>query len=177
MVYGNYGIGLYKTWAIKTGINPVIYLEGNSNLTEYIDSMFEHLAKIKGEKEEEISKSIVQVLCHLKAYEGNFLKNDKEHNKYRFYDEREWRYIPENASFVDKRNFQNDVHRNYYNSEIEEDKLIYHPNDISYIIIKDSTELMPMVDSLKFIKGKYNKEEIDRLITKILTIEQIMEDF
>jgi len=176
-VYGFYGIGLYKSWASENGINPVIYLEKKSNLSQNIDSIFSDLAMIKGEREDKAMGALVQTLCHLKAYSGDFVKNGTKHPDYKFYDEREWRFVPSEATVLVKDEYQNNVIKHKYNMAIENNKLIYHPDEISYLIIKDSNELMPMVESLKDIKEKYNREQVEKLITKIITSEQIMDDF
>ena len=37
--YGKYGLGLTKEWAVRNGINPVLYIDKNSLIAKSISSM------------------------------------------------------------------------------------------------------------------------------------------
>ena len=55
--------------------------------------------------------------------------------------------------------------------------VLNQPDDIKYIIINNFGELDFVIKELKRIDGKYNQGEIERLISRIITVEQIKEDF
>lgn len=210
-IYGGYGLGLKKEWGKSKGLNPVMYVEPDSLLTKLITHNLELTMWNQFNPEdvysqfdeyyidssmEEASKAIVkldenntQVLCYSKQYEGVFWKAEQldiKDKKYRYYDEREWRYVPLPAklkelglpSFLSYSDFFNeDVKDRYHNLLMEREKLSFEPNDIKYIFVKDDKEVLKMVESLKRIKGKFSPEEITLLTTRIITLEQIKKDF
>ena len=121
--YGSFGIGLSKEWAIKNGLNPVLYLQSQSKNAELIEPFLK--GQMKGNKFlkrfqliKKGSKSIVVdifkgerkanadafkgLFMYLKNYEGEPFRNAAPSGStIRFYNEREWRYVPNEADFPD----------------------------------------------------------------------------
>ncbi len=84
--YGKYAIGFEKEWGIKKGINPVTYLTPESDYAAAIRKLNILTAGIeKYDSNYDIRNSLFKIVCFLKLYEDE---------KFRYYDEREWRYIP-----------------------------------------------------------------------------------
>lgn len=48
-----------------------------------------------GDMSNEMSKEFFHMLNYLKPYEGDFYRNGKKIKNVRFYNEREWRFVPE----------------------------------------------------------------------------------
>ena len=94
-IYGNYAIALDKSWGIRRGINPVSYLVPETEYSlaikklEVLTSEFD-----KTEPNYDIRNAFFKIVSFLKIYKGEFKKKDFNEDNYRFYDEREWRYIP-----------------------------------------------------------------------------------
>lgn len=184
--YGEYGIGMSKEWAKKNGLNPVLYLEKGSTLSKNIRAITinifkDKIIRVNGIKTD-IQKEIFDVLRYIKPYEGDLYGNTEITKNIRFYNEREWRYVPdpqksEGEPFLTKKNFQNDVQRIQENTKMEEAKLSFEPHDIKYIIVKEEKEILSMADALSVIKPKYDTDTIKILMTKILTSKQIVNDF
>ena len=85
MHYGGYGIAFPKDLLTKKGVCPVVYLVKNGRLTKSLRSC-------KAKMTETQYRSL---LAYVKPNLGEFV--DKESgavSKRRFYDEREWRYVP-----------------------------------------------------------------------------------
>ena len=56
--------------------------------------------------------------------------------------------------------------------------LKFKPDDVRYIIIAENNGIVSMVNYIeKELKDKYSKDDISKVITKIITKEQIEEDF
>lgn len=56
--------------------------------------------------------------------------------------------------------------------------LKFTPKDIRYIIVRRESEILEMMDSLEKIKSpKFPPHEVRKLQTRILSAEQIREDF
>ena len=166
--YGHYGIGLKKDWAVKKGLNPVLYLEKESFLSESImqQIMRLHNDKIESQKKpptkliDEVWRQELITLCsHIKNYDGDLIIDGELRENYRFYDEREWRYVPTALDLKDnKRAVLQDKYvldKNKYNSELNKIKLEFNiAEDITYIIVKEDDDIHKALDfiSLNFKK-------------------------
>lgn len=117
--YGNFAIGMTKEWGIKNKLNPVLYLENNSNITSDINNQLDNLNTIldaltklaedgkqltikKNVNVKNIFESIKKnsnshknLLRFVKNYQGDLIRGNKTYKDYKFYDEREWRFVPD----------------------------------------------------------------------------------
>lgn len=182
--YGHYGLGMTKEWGIKNKLNPIIYLNTDSS----ISNSFHHLALnimelLSGQCTEHlksVSDEFTNLLNFLKPYDGVSLKNPEK--RIRFYDEKEWRYVP-NLEFGQRtsltlKEFEDPNILSIANQQMEQHKLKFDIKDIKYIFIKSNSEIHEFVKAIRNIKGpRYSEEEVDILTTKILTIENLNEDF
>lgn len=115
--YGNYGIGLKKDWGKKNGLNPILYVHKDSRLFEAITNLgFGIVQNLKSKVNllefPEIIRDLSYVqFYYIKPYEGDFNRGDEIISNVRFYDEREWRYVPkpqdENYYDLSKEAFMN----------------------------------------------------------------------
>ncbi len=177
--YGYYGIGLSKDWAIDKGINPVLYIEEKSSLAKSISYL---LKLIRNAQDNEIKTDILRLKSFMKNYSGNLKTNNKNLLGYKFYDEREWRFVPEREE-INNNSFS--IPTNEYlkdkekcNKVLEKYRLVFSPKDISYIIVKKTSEIPELI---KFLREKYDNKctarELDILFTKICSTEQILSDY
>jgi len=184
-VYGKYGLGLSKKWAHKSSLNPVLYLRKKSALSHHIESILNNLLEEplrSYEVASEIAGVILDVLRHVKPYQGTLYRDSGSTKKIKFYDEREWRYVPkiEKSGFkfyLKKDDFLDIEKRNSANDRLFDARLTFEPSDINYIILDNEAEILPMVSELRQIKSKYDYDTIDILITRILTADRILNDF
>lgn len=104
-----------------------------------------------------------------------------QYSEYLFYNEREWRYVPDSldiknqcVKLKDKTNLE--VLNKLTNCD--ECKLKFQYNDIKYLFVKTEDERLKLIN---FICNKFNKKigekELLLLTSKILTEEQITNDF
>lgn len=174
--YGQYGIGLKKEWGIKNGLNPVLYMVSNSNITSLITETLLTFAR-----KETVDQDLINVTGEFFHYYKNHKggTNNKEKN-YEFYKEREWRYIPKEikGKIFNERIWNNPDKKKSYLDIIEPLRLGFTPNDISYLIIKEENEISDFIVQIKEAKGqKYSDKEIQLLTTKIITSDGILTDF
>ena len=181
--YGEYGIGLTKEWAERNGLNPVLYVEKNSHLSKsYRNAYFNYIGKGKAVKDlTNHEKCIVDILRYIKNYQGDVVRSTGILKNYRFSDEREWRYIPDyNHDFsmiAAADEIISEDHKKALQEKLNGISLSFEPNDIKYIIIKNDLEISEFLNILRNDKGKnYSHHDIERLMTRILTTEQIVSD-
>jgi len=175
--YGNYGIGLYKKWGIKQKLNPVLYLEKNSLLSKDIELIFSKISYSGASEKLNIDPNIGRFLMQIKQYTGKFKKNGEVEKNYKFYDEREWRYVPKNVVTLDEVNHNIPRIRNHYNLNVQHNKLKFSPDDIKYIIIRSHKEIDLIIEKLEKFKSKYSDDKVKRVISRIITVDQLQEDF
>lgn len=188
--YGNYGIGLKKEWAEKNGLNPVLYSDINSSLSK---NFFEHLLikLLNGDDGKKISsltleeKYIFDIFRYIKNYQGKLERfNKKTVENYRFSDEREWRYVlpleSEALMFANLKKIKTDMvqaAKEKMNANIMDKRLVFEPEDINYIIIKNESERDGIIKTLEDVKGKFPMQQVKRLTSRIISTEQIESDF
>ncbi|HUX61888.1 MAG TPA: abortive infection system antitoxin AbiGi family protein [Ignavibacteriaceae bacterium] len=181
--YGYYGIGMKKSWAEKKKLNPILYLRQKSRLTEKINMLFvntqhndfDNSALLKKSKEE-----IRDLLRYVKPYSGDFQRTEKIIKDVIFYNEREWRYIPQlpnDKRYLKEDEFNDNLTRANANSAIQSFQLSFEPDDIKYVFVKKESEIPVMVAALKRIKSKYLPNTVEILTSRIMTCEQIINDF
>jgi hypothetical protein len=173
--YGNYGIGLSKEWGFDNKLNPILYIEGNSNLSISLGIIISDALKKVGN----VPNSILNLLGHLKRFKGKFEKNGHIQDDYLFYDEREWRYVPRtNFEILSEKEFQDNNIKNEWNNYVENEILMFTPDDISYIIIKNDEEINNMLNKIRNAKGSiFPLNQVEKLYSRIITVDQIEKDF
>lgn len=191
--YGSYAIGLKKEWAIQNAITPVLYLHNESQTRKIINSASNKLLKL--DKLETVIKRHVSargtmdafgLFFFCKKYKGNMWRNGKLKKDITFYNEREWRYIPDSdvllkinpGLFISKKEYDDFDKRKSHNESLSFIKINFTPNDIKYVIIKKESERLKITKMINKIKGSlYSTDELKVLSSKIISVEQIKEDF
>ena len=189
-VYGQYGIGMTKKWAKKNRLNPVLYLESHSMLLEQLHSVLLHnyndlkgLIGVGGQQLGSFGQdrySLLNIFMHTKPFDGYHERGGKKEHK-KFYDEREWRYVPnidrldgDELLLNDKKFGEENLRRK--NDLLKDYKLSFEPDDIEYLIVSQESERLDLINSIKRIKSKYDDDKKLILISKIISAEQILTD-
>ena len=170
-LYGGYGIGMSKEWAINNGIAPVHYLQKGSFAIDVLNEL-----RKKGEKTDRLKH-----LTFLKKYKGSMRRKTKEgkinlYPDYIFYDEREWRYVPDVNPICAKVIDDKIVNEEKLNEKTREHMLGFTSTDVKYLIVKTEKQ---RIDLLTAIDKKYDATEKEKVLlkSKIITCEQIKNDF
>jgi hypothetical protein len=184
-IYGKYGLGLTKAWGIKKGLNPVIYFNKNSHMANRFSVVTNDLIW----KTDLIAQAFYETMLYLKPYEGPLYRGGRcIKENIRFYDEHEWRYMPD-RNIMNTNNIELSIQANIYrqpekladaNRKLETDntRLSFKADDIKYIIIDKERQINEMINGLRTIKGRrYDSDTIDRLTSRIITVKQIENDF
>ncbi len=180
--YGKYGIGLSKQWAMKKGVNPVLYIDKNSLFARSLYELIKERRKNDSNLTAKQKIEILQIKAYAKNYSGPLKRKSAKNPNYKFYDEREWRLVPKkeemnNAPFsISPSDFIKDKAK--YNSKIADCRFRFEVKDISYIILKSTTEIPDMVNFLRTnYSNRCTARELDVLLTKICSTERIIADY
>lgn len=179
--YGSYGIGLKKEWAIKNNLNPVLYIECNSLLGDSLrTAMMEYTKKDGLIKRSDSQKKLLDVARYIKNYQRDLTRNGEIFKDYRFYDEREWRFVPDithEPIVVSLKQYSEPKKKKENNDLVGKIKLTFEANDIAYIILNQDNEISELIEFLRKTFKKSSLEDVDILITRIITVSQIYNDF
>ena len=180
--YGSYGIGLTKEWAQREKLNPVLYLNKGSAISKSYKRLYDSI--ITAENIADLTdneKDMLNVLRYFKNYQADLVRGGEVIKDYRYSDEREWRFSPDyedcNEIALSIDHFKTEKDREEQNAALSDLRLEFEPNDIKYIIIERESEISEFVEVLKKSKGnKYSYHDVERLMTRIITSEQIVTD-
>jgi hypothetical protein len=180
--YGEYGIGMSREWAVQQGLNPVLYCEASSVITKEVFSLLKENRSLPKDIAPKYNTSLINILRYLKPHKGKLYKQGSDLNDIIFYDEREWRFMPNIDSnlpiLLKKEEFSNQITLAEANTKCEACPLDFQPEDIKYIIVKHDSEILSMINALNTIKGRrYDADTVKRLTSRIITSKQILEDF
>lgn len=182
-VYGDYGIGMNKSWGQTNGVSPVLYLYPESSLSSRLaDLVSTARRQTDREQKKEWARRIFDFACFVKPYEGNFWRVGGEIPNVRFYNEREWRFVPSLPAtatrWLKKSHFLDDSLRTGANDALKEiARLSFVPNDIKYLIVRREDEIIPLIREIQLIKSKYSYDDVALLSSRIISAEQIRVDF
>lgn len=178
--YGNYGIGLTKAWAERNGLNPVLYIEPKSLLAKsYNKALNDLVLESNSDSFTDGQRAFTDVLRYIKNYQGPLARKGTLIDQYRFSDEREWRFVPAAKESFEMLSTEDAYQKdpNAIEASVSHLRLHFEPNDIKYIIIQSDAEISEFLHALRHTKGKkYAYDDVERLMTRILTTEQIMSD-
>lgn len=180
--YGEYAIGIKKNWAIEQGVSPILYVHDNSLILKTVLSEIKEISKdVLKNPEGEASlrmKKYVDAVCMMKPYEG---LDERLGKTVRYYDEREWRYVPPRESadqfvYLTEAIFKEEVAREKINKENEKYGVEFNPDVINYLIVANEQDVLNLKRAIEEIKGGFSYNSVQLLMTKIISMERIRED-
>lgn len=162
ITYGEYAIALKKTWAVNNGLNPVLYVERNSQAAMGIAALLK--ARQKNGKDtipKKLRLPIMQVKCFTKHETGYNSYFDRD--GFCFKNENEWRYVPtkkqigEGYISLNRSTFEKNNEK--YNNRLKPFPLKFVYSDIEYIYVKTDEDIQIFKSRFKQLASiiKYSK--------------------
>lgn len=185
--YGYYCIGLKKSWGQSNRLNPVLYLSSQSNvyltLRELGNLIYDQYKAIQESGARNFFNSYInqyfhEVMMFTKPYKGDMVRKGKIIKDVIFYNEKEWRFINQGFQLhLEKEKFEDIYERQKYHSLAKIiGNLRFQLDDIKYLIVHEENERKQIIEIVS--KGKFKNEDfVDELLSRILTFEQIENDF
>lgn len=139
--YGDYAIGLTKEWGVKMKFNPIWYYEPKSRVPQIL----------KKEITDAISNgddsifSLIGILSYMKKLEGPLPSH--KYSLYRFYDEREVRFVPSAGYLASKGNEPMLTSADYKSYKLANGNssinavINFDWADVRYIIVKEDKQV------------------------------------
>lgn len=172
----------YKNSAITFGIRKMLEKAvsfGLENVRFMPNMKVEHIYFING-----VFDELMWVSSFIKPYEGKLWRDGKyTPDKIRFYDEREWRFVPKLPEEFLPRRLQKGEYIDEKKKDSANEKLgkisvlKFEPSDIKYIIVEKENEIIEIIKEIERIKRRYNDDQKKLLCSRVISSEQILEDF
>ena len=186
--YGYYGLAFSKEWGMSRKIQPIQYINPDSELRKDFATAFSAALKADSSKQSVAQRKMKNFLLHqlmyYKPYSGIFEnRNTKKRSRKCFADECEWRYIP-NVSVADFQQVYYDqtiinsgglVGMSDAMSGVPEISLKFEYSDVKYIIVKDNSDFVKLTTAITELG--IDDGCVHELISKILIWENSRGDF
>ena len=181
--YGDICIGLTKEWGVRSGLQPVIYYNPNSEYPISIKKSFNSAMNYVGNEEllDDITEILNMNLKYQKYIKGKDLKTGKVKD---FGDEKEWRYVPSISNDLDFSEIitsssiiNNELLIEEFNKKIKGSKycIEFEYSDIKYLFVKtkkQKKQLIKLIMNLDIgVEKRYD------LLTKIGVWKEVERDF
>ena len=186
--YGYYGLAFTKYWGMQRQIQPIQYINPNSELRKDFTTAFSAALKSDVRKESKIQLKMKSFLLHemmyYKPYEGKMKnRNTGKIEKKCFTDECEWRFIPDvtRAGFEQVYFDENILNAGGLNdlsnamSGLQEISLNFDYADLKYIIVKTLSDFEILTEVIMTLG--LDKLEEYQLISKVIIWDNSKGDF
>lgn len=154
-IYGEYAIGMTKDWGKEQGVSSIIYVRHGSEFMSNFRTLYQTM---NTDKLEQIRMSVYSILRLIKPYIGYFKKGTYENENHKFYDEREWRYVPPfllcTPFFIEAEKAKIE---NFNNTA---GIIGFDEKDIEVIIVKEESEIIYFYEMLKSKFPDFDKKKI-----------------
>ena len=187
--YGRYAIGLTKDWGQSSGVSPVHYYRPNSLAAGAVNGMYGTLKQYLSPSDSftsELAQDLIYITFFMKAYEGSLARPWATFENVRFYDEREWRYVPPFDRFhssvapfqLDDEQFRNpEFLRRAHDYLALHAPLRFEPKYIRYLIVAREDEILQFMTEVLEVKNRFLDDEKRLLTTRIVSMEQVFQDY
>ena len=146
--YDHYSIGLSRGWGIRNKFTPIWYYEAKSRVPQMLRR--EILSAVNN-KSDSIT-SILGILSYMKKVEGSLPKHN--YSTYRFYDEREVRFVPSfeyvsrggDSPFLTETEYAD--YKAVNGSPVINADVAFDWSDIRYIIVKEKHQIEKIISYL-----------------------------
>lgn len=173
--YGAFGIGVTPAWIRShPSITPVQYVALGSSEFNTVNALLTRL------KRGEATIENIHKLSLVKKVSGQAIDKVEKRKRKKFYDEREWRCVPWGMNPMDivlpinkKEAFDSET----YSANTESYRLKVEPKDIKYILIPSERYRCKIINLLQDIYEDEKRDEIDVILSRIISVEQIYDDF
>lgn len=199
--YGEYAVAFSKSWGERKNLQPVHYLNKDSQYVKDFSALFERIFR-DDDIPDEYSQDVINRLAYIKPLRGimkrRIIRSDSSSatiEVYKnFHDEHEWRYIPSSEALSSLKTesiianptmipFSNEISKGLENDRYKALWLDFSYDDIRYIIVPDIYARIDIIRTIMDLPNSCFESQDDIpmqknvLISKILVLEEIRKDW
>jgi len=199
--YGKYAVAFSKSWGESKHLQPVHYLNKDSQYAKDFCALFECIFETD-DIPEEYSQDVINRLAYIKPLRGimkrRITRGDSSSATVEiyknFHDEREWRYVPASDVLFSLNTdsiianphmlaFANEISKGLEHEKYRKLWLDFSYDDIRYIIVPDTHARIEIIKTITELPDRCFDNQDDTflqkniLISKILVLEEIRKDW
>lgn len=176
--YGNYGVGLTKDWGIRNKLNPVVYTPPNGQIQSLMKHLYERLLDDISDgtqfdiRRDELSNESYKLWSLIKPVTGKMYGSDTVKE---FYQENEWRYVPNVEVLLTETQFIEN--RDRLDKILQKMRLVFLPDDIRYIFVKNDDDIPTIIDHInENIHTFKHPDDLKILQSRIISLTTLQRD-
>lgn len=175
--YGSYGLGMSKEWGTKNGLNALSYVSPASTYARHFSDIWESLLVTEAKTDPKRFESLASIVAFQKPLSGEVVVAGNPVEK-DFYQESEWRYVPEPEDMGDKFLMEDEFSDKKKLTEMNDKigtshRLSFNPEDIRYIFVKCDADIPKLVNFVSTEMDHFSSSSLKILMTRITSIESI----
>ena len=190
--YGEYAVAFSKSWGEQKKLQPVHYLNKDSQYVKAFSALFERIFK-DDDIPDEYSQDVINHLAYIKPLRGimnrNVIRSDSSFSTVQvyknFHDEHEWRYVP-SADVLSSLKTEsiianptiiplfNEISNRLENECYKELWLDFSYDDIRYIIVPDIYARIDIIRTIMDLPNSCFENQKDILMQKSVLISKIL---
>lgn len=180
--YGSYAIGLTKKWGIARSIAPIMYATPTSAIIRSFEAFWRlsRALKIGSESDAKVRADALgsmRLAYFFKPYEDDDRAGTGARR--RFYDEREWRYVPETVDAgpeISREATEDPALQPAIEAFLAQfPPLTFGPDDVTHIIVAEDSEIPGVLDAIRQSPMIGARDET--LFAKVTTAARIKDDY
>lgn len=158
ITYGKYGIAFTKEWAEKMKLNPVLYVEKNSQVAKALGELLKaRQGRINGlSLPNQLRLPIIQLKCFTKNVRG--YNSYFEDDSFYFKAENEWRYVPKldeiDGNYISQHLSKYNQCPEFYNGKVRNYPLEFDKNDLKMVFVSNEKEFKYLSEHTTLNKNK-----------------------
>jgi hypothetical protein len=165
--YGNHAIVMNEDWKITRKLNPVMYIQPESSfaelLADFTNTAIGFTPLITDENNDiavakalgSVTRKLTKLQYFIKQFENKeeviieYAGKHRKFEKRRFYDEREWRYVPSPDDFfflpLEIHEYDDVDKLDDANNRLKQYPLTFEYGDINYLIVENESERQAII--------------------------------
>jgi len=165
--YGNHAIIMNENWKISRKLNPIMYIQPESSVAElladFTNTAIGFTPLIADENNDiavakslgAVTRKLTRLQYFIKQFENKeeviieYAGKHRKFEKRRFYDEREWRYVPSPDDFfflpLEIHEYDDEDKLNEANNRLKQYSLTFEYSDVKYLIVQNEIERQEII--------------------------------
>jgi hypothetical protein len=174
--YGDFGIGLNKSWGVRHGVTPVSYTHRRAQTRKPVARL---VAKARRSGDMATADGLRLLAAYSKPFRGFAWRgNRRSKARVHFYDEREWRHVScvLNVApvFLRWEDYRNSSRLAKFHAQLRKHcALPIGPDDIQYLLVPKDRYIPELH---RFLMHLYGSRDGILVTTAIMTVDRIQED-